>query len=113
MPAQMNDLNIISGSLNIPPGGILAVSGFPLDNSAADLGLYETNSFGSAGAMRDFVQWGSGGNGRESLAVGKGIWTAGDFISTVPAGNSIAFDGQGRTSSDWVNQSNPTIGAEN
>ena len=88
-------------------------SGFPLNNSVADLGLYETNTFGSASAMQDFVQWGSGGNGRESVAVGKGIWTAGDFILTAPEGHSIAFDGQGRTSSDWANQSNPTIGAEN
>ena len=65
---QLKDLNVINGSLNIPPGGILAVSGFLLNNSAADIGLYETNSFGSSSAMKDFVQWGSGGNGHESVA---------------------------------------------
>lgn len=69
--APISNLNIISGSLNIPPGGILAVSGFNLNNTAADLGLYETNNFTSSGAMHDFVQWGSAGNGRESVAVGK------------------------------------------
>ena len=65
---QLKDLNVINGSLHIPPGGILAVSGFLLNNSAADIGLYETNSFGSSSAMKDFVQWGSGGNGHESVA---------------------------------------------
>ena len=30
--------------------------------------------------MLDFVQWGSAGNGRESVAVEKGIWAAGTFI---------------------------------
>ncbi|MCH8330767.1 MAG: T9SS type A sorting domain-containing protein, partial [Bacteroidetes bacterium] len=31
-----------------------------------------------------FVEWGSAGNGRESVAVAKGIWGEGDFISTSP-----------------------------
>ena len=111
--APIGNLNIVSGSLNIPPGGILAVSGFNLNNTAADLGLYETNNFTSSGAMHDFVQWGSAANGRESVAAGKGIWTAGDFTSTVSAGQSIEFDGDGRSASDWANQANPTIGTEN
>ena len=111
--APISNLNIISGSLNIPPGGILAISGFNLNNTAADLGLYETNNFTSSGAMHDFVQWGSAANGRESVAVGKGIWTAGDFISSALADHSIEFDGEGRSSSDWANQANPTIGTEN
>ncbi len=111
--APISNLNIVSGSLNIPPGGILAVSGFNLSNTSADLGLYETNNFTSSGAMHDFVQWGSAANGRESVAVGKGIWTAGDFTSIAVAGHSIEFDGEGRSSSDWANQANPTIGAQN
>ena len=111
--AQLKDLNVISGSLNIPPGWILAVSGFSLNNSAADIGLYETNSFGSSSAMKDFVQWGSSGNGRESVAVSRGIWTAGDFVTTAPSGSSIEFDGEGRSATDWTNQPNPTIGSEN
>ena len=63
--------------------------------------------------MHDFVQWGSAGNGRESVAVGKGIWTAGDFISTAPEGHSVEFDGAGNAASDWKSQANPTIGNEN
>ena len=31
--------------------------------------------------MNDFVQWGSGGHGREFVAVSKGIWGFGDFVS--------------------------------
>ena len=30
--------------------------------------------------MIDFTQWGSASNGRESVAVTKGIWSPGDFI---------------------------------
>ena len=111
--APISDLSIVSGSLNIPPGGILAVSGFNMNNAAADLGLYETNNFMSSAAMHDFVQWGTAGNGRESVAVGKGIWTAGDFVSSASEGHSIEFDGEGRASGDWKIQTNPSIGSEN
>ena len=109
---QLSNMTIISGSLNISPGGILALSGMSLNDSNADLGLYTSGNFSSSSAMEDFVQWGSGGQGRESVAVGKDIWTAGDFVSTVVSGNSIEYDGDGNSSSDWDDQPNPTIGSE-
>ncbi|MEM6319096.1 MAG: hypothetical protein AAF960_15590, partial [Bacteroidota bacterium] len=75
---------LVSGSLNLMPGMEveIQISSFNLDDTAADLGLYSTTSgYGSAANMVDFTQWGSGGNGRESVAVTKGIWTAGTYIS--------------------------------
>ena len=76
--------NVVSGSLNLAPNAEVTVSitGDWLNNTAADLGLYlPTGNFGTAANMVDFTQWGSGGNGRESVAVSKGIWTAGTFIN--------------------------------
>lgn len=64
----------------VAPGG--ASSSWSSLTSTSDLGLYlPTGSFGSASAMVDFTQWGSSGNGRESVAVSKGIWATGEFVS--------------------------------
>lgn len=78
---------IVEGSFNLAPGEEVTVSiaNDWLDDSGADLGLYvPTGSFGSAANMIDFTQWGSGGNGREGLAVTNGFWTAGTFINVAP-----------------------------
>ncbi|WP_420319290.1 T9SS type A sorting domain-containing protein [Ekhidna sp.] len=82
-------ITINSGSMNlaageevefVAPGG--ASSSWQNLANEADLGLYlPSGSFGSSSAMVDFVQWGSGGHGRESVAVSKGIWNTGDFVS--------------------------------
>ena len=75
---------ILNGSLNLMPGAEVEIQITTLifDDAAADLGLYlPTGAFTDAANMVDFTQWGSGGNGRESVAVTKGIWTAGTFIS--------------------------------
>ena len=74
---------LVSGSLDMMPGASVTLnwSGGGMNNTMSDLCLYNTNSFTDTIAMQDFTQWGSGGNGRESVAVEKGIWNAGDFIS--------------------------------
>lgn len=55
-------------------------SGFRLTGD--DIGLYlATGAFNSPEAMVDFTQYLSAGNGRESVAVAKGIWSTGDFVS--------------------------------
>lgn len=78
---------VVSGSLNLAPNAevTISIAGNWLNDAGADLGLYvPTGSFGIASNMIDFVQWGSGGNGRESLAVANGFWTAGTFINVAP-----------------------------
>lgn len=103
-----------TGSLNMAPGDIVVVTGFSLNNSASDLGLYNSASFGSATAMEDFVQWGGGGLGRENVAVNAGIWTAGDFVPTVAgASSSIEFDGCSSGIAAWAETTTPSFGAEN
>ncbi|MEM7654978.1 MAG: hypothetical protein AAF399_02520, partial [Bacteroidota bacterium] len=112
--SAFSSLTLESGSLNMPPGSITVLSGMSLNNTSSDLGIYSTNSFGSSTAMQDFVQWGTGGQGRESVAVTKGIWTAGDFVPTVSMMSaSIEYDGAGDASSDWFEQASPTFGMEN
>ena len=57
-----------------------------------EFGLYNTNSFGSSTAMEDYMQWGSAGHQRESVAVAKGIWTAGTFVNLAAP---FAYSGSG------------------
>lgn len=78
--ANLGGLPIFEGSLNLDPGGELLVGWSQINTFDRDLGLYRTSGFSSASAMVDFVQWGSGGHGRELVAVSKGIWGFGDFV---------------------------------
>jgi hypothetical protein len=109
----ISGLTVEFGSTTPASGDLVVFSGLAFNNTAADLGLYSSSDFGNAEAMQSFVQWGSGGNARESVAVGKGIWTAGDFVPTVASGNSMAYDGDGTASSDWLDLAAPTFGSDN
>jgi hypothetical protein len=80
----------LSGSLAAGETKQFSVS---FNQTSSDLGLYNSGSFGSSSAMQDFVQWGEGGLGREFVAVSKGIWSAGAFL-TVPAAN-LSFHSKG------------------
>ena len=62
-----------------------------------EFGLYNTNSFGSATAMEDYIQWGSANHQRESVAVAKGIWEDDTFINVAPP-----FEYNGNGSQDGV-----------
>jgi len=111
--SQISSLSV-TGNLDMAPGDITVISGFSLNGTSSDFGIYSSASFGSSAAMQDFVQWGAGGQGRESVAVAKGIWTAGDFVPTVAGANSsIEFDGCGIGSAGWTEQTTPTFGALN
>jgi len=79
-PNPLSNLTVESGQLDLAPGETVTVSGFPMTDMAADLGLFlPEGGFGSTDALVDFFQWGSAGNGREGVAVEKGIWEEGDF----------------------------------
>ena len=88
------DVTVISGDLMLMPGASVTVAwnSTGMNIAGADLGLYTaTGSFATASNMLDFVQWGSGGNGREGVAATAGLWLAGEFISTAPP---YFFDGE-------------------
>jgi DNA/RNA endonuclease YhcR with UshA esterase domain len=80
----ISSLTIVNGSASLAAGATVTFSGLNIDpaGGGADFCLYTpTGSFSMAANMLDFMQFGSGGNGRESVAVAKGIWTAGQFIT--------------------------------
>jgi len=108
------DMTVTSGTLIIAGGQTVELTGFSLTDAAADLGLYlPTGAFTNIAAMVDFTQWGSGGNGRESVAVTKGIWSAGDFIEDHP---EFCYTGNGTTENGvtfWDGNDNPIITSTN
>jgi len=78
----LNQLTLNSGTLILQAGSDVTLSNASLDVTNSDLGLYQDSNFTSTTSMLDFLQWGSSGNGRESVANAKGIWTTGNFIAT-------------------------------
>jgi len=79
-------------SLSIEAGEILVLdlgSGI-LSAANGELGIYNTNSFGSASAIEDYVLWGANGI-RDLVAQNAGIWTDNDSIdvSGLGAGDTI------------------------
>jgi len=74
----------VDGNLNMANLDEITVTSSVNLASAADLGLYNTNSFNSTTAMEDFTQWGGSFDfpaGRENVAVDKGIWEDEMFIT--------------------------------
>ena len=78
---QLSTLNVVCGSLDMAPGSVTVVSGWNVDSSDGELGLYTSTSFGSSSAIIDYVEWGSPNHTRSSVAVNAGIWTAGDIAA--------------------------------
>ena len=97
-----------SGSLNLAAGTTVVLSGWPLTDAASDLGIYVNANFASSTSMVDFTQWGSGGNGRESVAVAKGIWSTGDFICGSDPFNYIG-DGTQNGLNYWIASTTPVL----
>ncbi|MEM8938200.1 MAG: hypothetical protein AAGC64_02510 [Bacteroidota bacterium] len=75
----------------------------PIDDNASDVAIYNTGgSFASTSAMVDFMQYGGSftSTGRENVAVEKGIWTAGEFVTNAgPLG--YTGDGDQNGASFW------------
>jgi len=93
---NLSDLTLLSGDLNLATNeevtlGWTTGSGFTIEGSDMALFLPE-GSTDLAENMVDFVQWGSAGNGSEAVAVTKGIWSEGDFITL---GYNYSFTGNG------------------
>ena len=80
-----------------------------------ELGFYNTNNFGSASAIEDYVLWGANGI-RDLVAQNAGLWTDNAFIdvSAVNPGETLqAIPGtDGLGPSEWV-LAPSTLGASN
>ncbi|MEX0313576.1 MAG: spondin domain-containing protein [Allomuricauda sp.] len=109
---QINEITPESGDIMLEPGAFLVLP-FTMGNSEG-LGLYSSNSFTSADAIVDFVQWGEAGSARENVAVEAGIWTANEFVPATRLDSySIEYDGEGDSASDWAEEVNPSLGLAN
>jgi hypothetical protein len=109
---QLASLTVESGSLTLTPGSLVVVSGWTIAGNDGELGLYTTPSYTTASAMMDYVEWGSTGHTRSSVAQTAGIWTVGDFVPAFTAGQSISYSGTGNTSASW-SAGSQTLGSEN
>jgi hypothetical protein len=82
---NLTSQTLVSGNLNLAGNAevTLRLTEINLSDLEADLGLFITGTtdFADTLALQDFTQWGSGGNGRESIAVAKGIWESNTFLS--------------------------------
>jgi hypothetical protein len=110
---QVQTLTVLSGSTLMTPGSILVVSGHSFDSMDDELGLYSVPSYNNPDNILDYVEWGSSGHQRSSVAQAAGIWTAGDFVTVEAGDGSIEFDGFGDGSSDWEYSTGNTQGEEN
>mgnify|MGYP002624534922 CR=1 FL=1 len=81
----------------------------PTDDSFS---LYWTNSFGSASAIADFVQWGATGQARENVAILAGVWPAGQYRPRAPEGGSVQLCVPAIGAADW-HPGPPTLGSPN
>ena len=113
--AQLSQLNIVCGDLDLAPGEFLtvevdgSVGGVEVPGNDGELGLYINSSFGSPNSIRDYVEWGSSGHGRSSVAVAAGIWSSGNFVSAFGANESIEYTGTGDEAASWASTASPTI----
>ncbi len=73
-----------------------------LQASGGEVGLYVDNSFGSAASIRSYVEWGSPGHGRSSVAVEAGIWTDGGFVPADGAPGLAAVVDNPVAPADWA-----------
>ncbi|MCB0761169.1 MAG: hypothetical protein KDC12_06555 [Flavobacteriales bacterium] len=83
---SVGNMTLVSGALVVGSGASMTVQWDAWSPAAGgtDLDLYTPSPvYTDPTDLQDFVQWGSGGNGREAVAVAAGIWTAGTFITDV------------------------------
>lgn len=92
---QLSSIPVTQGSLNLVAGAEVTVTtSISLQVADSELGLYDSSSFGSSVSMKDYLEWGSAGHTREVVAVNKGIWSAGTFVSATPPLEYIGNGGQ-------------------
>ena len=89
-------------SQELAPGDALTIvaSDLGVTPESGEVGLYSSRSFGSAGAMLRYVQWGSDEHGRTSVAIEAGVWPQGEFVDNDGA-NLRAIGDDPTSSADW------------
>lgn len=96
----------LGGDVFLPPPGAKETTTANIGSIEADdgeIGFYSRPDFSNSDVIVDYVEWGSSGHGRSSVAVDAGIWNSGDFVATSGEtvflfANSIPTDG----AEDWM-----------
>lgn len=104
VPAGQSYAISTGGSVFLPPPGTIAAEEPALiggvDPEDGEIGLYSSGGFADPGAILSYVEWGSTGHGRSSVAVGAGIWDG--FVATTSATTALEANNLAATSSvDW------------
>ncbi|MDG1262697.1 MAG: hypothetical protein P8H59_11705 [Flavobacteriales bacterium] len=84
--AIVGTLPVQSGSINLSDGASVTLqwNAWTPTADGADMSLYlPSPSYTNPDDMLDFVQWSSSPNGREPVAVAKGIWASGTFVDNI------------------------------
>ncbi len=111
---RLSNLNVICGSLDMAPGSILAIDNFNfIDASDGEMGLYLNNSYTNPESILDYVEWGSTGHQRSSVAVAAQIWSTGDFVPAFGSDQSLAYSGTGDGIDSWTASTSSSICDEN
>ncbi len=99
---RIGDIVLECGTFNtiMAPGDVNGLN-IGVSNTDGELGLYNTDDFTNSDAIIHYVEWGSTGHPRSSVAVAAGLWTTGDFVPAITAGESIYYDEEGILSTDW------------
>lgn len=101
--AQLSSVTISSGDLMLSENETVTFS-IDVNDAGSDVSIYNTGgSFTSPEALVDFMQFNGSytDNGREDVAVTKGIWTAGEFVE---GATTFTYNGNGTENgaSQWT-----------
>lgn len=77
-----NQVKLTNLEAGTQPGGYWLCN-FP---SYLQVGLYSSESFANPIAIMDYMEYGSSGHPRSSVAETAGVWTDGDFVILPPSG---------------------------
>jgi hypothetical protein len=99
----LSELTVECGELTLAPGEVVVVSGFS-GFSAADgeLGLYTREAFGDSDAIVSYLEWGSGGHQRSSVAIEAGLWRSDFFLEPPTEDNSLQYFSD--VTDNWIRQ---------
>lgn len=106
-PAYAQVSGMTSVTTLAPGAEIDIASSVNLSVASGEFALYNSPSFGSSGAMLDFLQWGTGASSsREATAVAAGLWVANTFITAAPP-YEYTGDGTQNGVANWGTLSTP------
>jgi len=103
---NLDELVVNCGSLMLAPNEFVTVqtvNAIP-DTLDGEMALYKDNSFVDNTSIVSYVQWGDTTHLRTLVAIGAGLWTAGEAVDSfaLSLSNSINYDGDGILASDWT-----------